>query len=380
MNILLISNNYVVINNGRCYCSANFYHILKRFSYLGTISLAALARDNVQEYVELDFISPENVLFIKKRRVLPSVQNIRILDNAIKDCDLVIGYNPCVNAESSFWLAKKHGKKYMTYLVACVWGSLWYHSIGGKLCAPLRYLSVKYTTYKSDYVLYVTKEFLQNRYPNKNLNLGCSDVQINCSDDSAIYDRLALLQNRNISDTFNIVTTGAVYVKYKGQRFVIKALGLLKRKNRLNYHYYLIGGGDSTKLQNLARKYNVEDQVTFLGIQSLDQVVEILDKMDIYIQPSLTEGLPRSVVEAMSRGLLCLGTNVGAIPELLEDKFLFAKKSATQIANMLESLDIPLLRSECFKNVRVAEEYDNAKLDLRRNCFFDNIINDINKQ
>ena len=380
MNVLVVSNNYIVIKDGKCWCDANFYYILKRFSYLGNISLAAIARDEAPTYVELDFVTPEKVYFIKKTRVLPASVNIPILEKAVMESDLVIGYNPCVNAESALRIARKYGKKYMTYLVACVWDSLWNHSFLGMLSAPFRYFCVRYVTWKSDYVLYVTNEFLQKRYPNRNLTLGCSDVQIQCSDDSIISERIKFLKNKDLSGTVNIATTAAVYVKYKGQRFVIRALGKLKKKHKTNFHYYLIGGGDSGRLRRIAERCGVADQITFLGIQPHNRVVEILDTMDVYIQPSLQEGLPRSVVEAMSRGLLCIGARTGAIPELLAEERIVERKSVRQIVRQLERLDIEDMKKECIRNVQAACEYDNKALENKRNAFFDQIIEEFNKQ
>lgn len=181
----------------------------------------------------------------------------------------------------------------------------------------------------------------------------------------------------NISDTIKIVTTAAVYVKYKGQRFVIKALGRLKRKNKTNFHYYLIGGGDRSTLEKIARQSNVEDQVTFLGLQPHHAIPEILDDMDVYIQPSLQEGLPRSVVEAMSRGLFCIGARTGAIPELIDERQIVRRRSVDDIIYQLDNLDIDQMRNACLRNIDVAKEYESAKLESRRNAFFDAIINDI---
>lgn len=380
MNILVISNNYIVIKDGECWCDANFYYILKRFSYMGTISLCAIARDNAPTYIKLDFVTVENVYFLKKRRVIPSASNNEIIEEAIKRNDLVIGYNPCVNAEGAFKIARKHNKKYMTYLVACVWDSLWNHSLQGKLCAPLRYLSVRQVTRDSDYVLYVTQEFLQKRYPNnKKKTLGCSDVEIYDDNENVRCERLKKLNSRDITDKINIVTTAAVYVRYKGQRFVIRALGRLKKKQKTNYHYYLIGGGDQSMLKKTINRNGVEEQVTFLGLQPHDAISGILDKMDVYIQPSLQEGLPRSVVEAMSRGLLCIGARTGAIPELIENDFIVRRKSVKQIAEILENLDIETMKEECLRNLNVAKEFDNKTLEKKRNAFFEMIIKDMNR-
>lgn len=380
MNILLISNNYIVIKDGHCWCDPNFYYILKRFSYMGSISLAAIAKEADPTYVELDFVPQERVHFIDKTRLFPKASNTKILKELVRQNDLIIGYNPCVNAESALRLARKYKKKYMTYLVACVWDSLWNHSLTGKISAPYRYLAVRNVTRRSDYVLYVTQNFLQKRYPNNNLNLGCSDVHIDAVSSEIAERRNERICSRNYSeDIINIATTAAVYVKYKGQRFVIRALGELKKKGKENYHYYLIGGGNQSALRKVAEDCGVADKVTFMGQQPHSQIGRILDEMDVYLQPSLQEGLPRSVVEAMSRGLTCIGARTGAIPELLDEDFIVERKSVRQIVDRLETLDVDKMKKACEDNLRVASEYEASRLAIRRNRFFDAVINDLNR-
>lgn len=377
MKLLVISNNYVIKKDGKCYCDPNFYHILRRFSYMGEISLCALPREEASTYIELDFVLPDNVHYVEKARVVPLLSNCKVLKKAVAGSDMVIGYNPCVNAEAALWYAKRYGKKYMTYLVACAWGSLWYHSLFGKLAVPLRYLSVRLVTRMSDYVLYVTEKFLQGRYPNNKINTGCSDVYISMPDESVLSARLQRIQSINDRPYKKIATIGSVEVRYKGQEYVIKALGRLKREGKCAFEYYLIGGGDNKYLKKIAEDSGVADNVFFMGLQPLDKIPDILDEMDIYIQPSLTEGLPRSVVEAMSRGLTCYGCRVGGIPELLEYEFLFEKKSVGQIVQYLKEITPDILQRQLFRNVKKASEYDNLVLDLKRKDFFDTIINDM---
>lgn len=380
MDILLISNNYIIIKNGQCWCDPNFYYILKRFSYMGDISLAAIAKEDDPTYIELDFIPVERVHFIEKTRIFPKSSNTKILDELVKNHDLIIGYNPCVNAESALRLAKKYNKKYMTYLVACVWDSLWNHSYIGMLSAPYRFMKVRQVTRQSDYVLYVTHDFLQKRYPNNKLNLGCSDVHIEKHSQDIVERRLNKISQLNLSqDVIKIATTAAVYVKYKGHRFVIKALGELKRQGKCNFHYYMLGAGDPSPLVKLATECGVQDQITFLGQVSHSKVGKVLDEMDVYIQPSLQEGLPRSVVEAMSRGLICIGARTGAIPELLPEDFIVERRSVKQIVEKLEALDHDTMKRACHQNIETSGEYDPYRLEIKRNKFFDAIMNDFNQ-
>jgi glycosyltransferase involved in cell wall biosynthesis len=105
-----------------------------------------------------------------------------------------------------------------------------------------------------------------------------------------------------------IGTIAAVDVKYKGQENVIKDLGHLKNEGILNFEYHLVGGGDQIHLSELAKKYNVHESIKFIGSLPHNKIFEWLDSIDIYIQPSLTEGLPRALIEAMSRGTPSIGT------------------------------------------------------------------------
>src|SRR5690606_42058407 len=99
-----------------------------------------------------------------------------------------------------------------------------------------------------------------------------------------------------------------------------RALARLRQIGLDGFRYEIVGGGDQSYLRKIARKYGVADPVDFLGRITRKEVFQWLDKIDLYIQPSKTEGLPRALIEAMSRGLPCLGTRVGGIPELLTDE------------------------------------------------------------
>ena len=119
----------------------------------------------------------------------------------------------------------------------------------------------------------------------------------------------------------------------------------------------------------------MEEDVVFLGSLTHEKMMEWYQTIDLYIQPSLQEGLPRSVIEAMSYALPCMGTNVAGIPELLEEDCLLDKK---RIVNALvESLQ--LIRREKFieeakRNFEKAKLYDFDILNERRKKFFEAAI------
>jgi glycosyltransferase involved in cell wall biosynthesis len=80
----------------------------------------------------------------------------------------------------------------------------------------------------------------------------------------------------------------------------------------------LIGGnGETNRLKGLIEKHQIGDIVEFLGWISQEKKVDVLNKTDIYILPSYREGLPISILEAMSYGKAIISTNVGGIPEIV---------------------------------------------------------------
>lgn len=81
----------------------------------------------------------------------------------------------------------------------------------------------------------------------------------------------------------------------------------------------------------------VAEQVVFAGSLPHDAVFSWLDGLDLYIQPSTVEAMPRALIEAMSRGLPCLASEVGAMPELLGDTCIFAKKDVRGIVRLLDA-------------------------------------------
>ena len=220
--------------------------------------------------------------------------------------------------------AKKYKKPYLVEVVACPWDAFWNHSFKGKLFAPYMYYSTKRRVRNAKYVVYVTNEFLQKGYPTNGQNTNCSNVALMEFDNNVLGKRLDKIKSMQEASKIIIGTTAAVNVRHKGQQYVIKALGKLKKQGIANYEYQLIGGGNQSYLKTIAEKYDVLEQVKFLGPVPHNEVFDWLDTIDIYVQPSRQEGLPRALIEAMSRGLPAFGANTAGIPELIEDEFIFS--------------------------------------------------------
>lgn len=300
-----------------------------------------------------------------------SIRRIRnhIIDEQIKSADAVIIRDPHSDIVN---LCVKYKKPYAVEVVGCTWDGLWNHSLKGKIVALPYFIDSKISIINAPYVLYVTNAFLQKRYPTKGKSIGCSDVLLKMQDNSVLGKRLEKIKNNN--GRIILGTAAALNVKYKGQRFVIQAMAKLKKQGITNFEYQVIGGGDASLLIKAAEKYGVSDQFKVIGQLNHDKVFEWLESIDIYIQPSVTEGLPRAVIEAMSFALPCMGTDVGGIPELIDRSMLFGRKNINEIADLLKNINKEKMLSLAEQNFNKSKEYDKDALDKKRHDFYMDFI------
>ena len=271
--------------------------------------------------------------------------------------------------------AYRNGRKYLAEVGGCAFDSYWNHSVIGKLVAVPLLINEKRSVFNSELALYVTKFFLQKRYPCRKMEKSCSDVVLEEIDIEVLYRRLNKLGRHN--GRIVIGKLAAIDVKYKGQQYVIKAISKLNKEG-YDICYELVGTGKENYLKGIAEKYGVQDKVLFLGAKPHAEVFEWLDSIDIYIQPSLQEGLPRALVEAMSRGCPCLGTNLAGMPELLDEECLFKARDEREIALKIKRLIFDM-NTYAEKNYYKAQEYEVNMLNRKRNkIFLDYIKNNRN--
>ena len=241
------------------------------------------------------------------------------------------------------------------YLVECggrAWDEYWNYSIIGKIVAPYMEYNARKTIKEATYVIYVTEKWLQKQYPTNGHSAGISDVVIKDVSDDILKARIMMKKETN-KKVWTIGTAAGLNNKLKGQQFVIEAISRLK--DNYNIRYEIVGTGDASFLQSVAKKYDVEDRIVFKGELTHDEVLFWMDSLDAYIQPSLQEGLPRAVIEAMSRACLCMGTNTAGIPELIEREMLFEKGNVSEIEE-----------NHCEYNFRRAKDFEKNLLDEKR--------------
>lgn len=130
---------------------------------------------------------------------------------------------------------------------------------------------------------------------------------------------------------------------YKGHGDLLECLAQLKaRRPDLSWKLNIIGRNQENNLEKYNKflsDNNLQDCITFIGPSN--DISYFLAKSHLHIHPSHTEGLPNSIIEAMSSGLACIGTNVGGVPELIEHNktgLVVPSKSPEDLSKAIESM------------------------------------------
>ncbi len=216
-----------------------------------------------------------------------------------------------------------------------------------------------------DYAHYCT-DVLRKRYPCRGPYLICSNVSIK-SDKVVILNRENKIKQPH--DYYKIGLMGQYRDNdQKGISTVIKALGLL----RGDYRFEIVGDGNAERYYPALKQLGLGDKVRFLGYMSdKNQINSWLDDLDFYVQPSLSEGLPRATIEAMSRGCPVVASNVCGMVDLLSEKYLIKPKDYKALAEIIKKMsDEQEMLLAAQTNFQKASEYAEDIRDKKLDAFF----------
>ena len=163
----------------------------------------------------------------------------------------------------------------------------------------------------------------------------------------------------------------------KGRDVLIKAVAKLRSCGQ-NVTVCFVGDGTKRgEFEHLVGELGIQDFVEFTGLlPSTEKVREKLIESDLFVFPTKAEGLPRVIIEAMAVGLPCISTPVNGIPELLDDEFLLEPTDVDAFAEKIKvMISSPEKMNSCsVRNIAKAKEYEELKLQKRRNAFYSQLI------
>jgi glycosyltransferase involved in cell wall biosynthesis len=222
---------------------------------------------------------------------------------------------------------------------------------------------------RSSGAMYVTKTYLQKRYPATNgREFATSDVFIGGSDFGSPRPPSAFAHS-----PITLTYVAMMAQNYKGHDNLLLAFAKA-RSAGASVRLKLIGDGPLKKdLQAQAQELGVLDHVDFIGkISHGLNMIQQLDSSDIFVMTSRAEGLPRAMVEAMARGLPVLATNVGGVPELVNAECLVESNDVHSFSEKIVEFasDPDRLSLLSAENIKTARYYSSDQVDAKIKDFY----------
>jgi len=137
-------------------------------------------------------------------------------------------------------------------------------------------------------------------------------------------------------DALIVVGTVSHLSEEKGIRYLVEAASLIPEISR-RVRFVIVGDGNCRReLEELVRDRELERCFRFLGFREDSHL--IMKDFDLFVLPSLSEGLPSAIMEAMAHSLPVIGSNVGGIPELVEEGRTGLLVPAADPANLAKAI------------------------------------------
>jgi L-malate glycosyltransferase len=305
---------------------------------------------------------------------LKASQVKRVMRTAVGDNDAVILRIPSRLATDIQPLLKRHNRPFAVEVVADPFDVF----APGSIDTPLRPFfrwwytrNLQQDCAKATAAAYVTRLALQKRYPCPHFSRGISDVVL--PDESIVAAPRPVRQGLK---SVTLVFVGSMSQLYKAPDVLIKAVAVCAKQG-LDLNLLMLGDGKyRAELEQLAKSQDISDRVKFLGqLAAGDAVQAQLDRADLFVLPSLTEGLPRAIIEAMARALPCIASQVGGIPELLSPEDLFAPGDVAALADKIKEViaDPDRMAQMSARNLVKAQEYRDIVLKEQRIEFYSHV-------
>ena len=167
--------------------------------------------------------------------------------------------------------------------------------------------------------------------------------------DKVIYTGLQLekfsfsLKNNN-KGFIQLLSVGRVHW-VKGYNDALKCCELLK-KSRINFQYTIVGATGDEELLYLRNELDLEKEVVLKNRIPQEQVVELMKSSSVLLMPSVEEGMPNVIVEAMALGLPVISADCGGVTELIKNDiegWVVPMRNPEALAEAIKSfIDMPL--------------------------------------
>ncbi|MCF7799364.1 glycosyltransferase family 4 protein [Candidatus Woesearchaeota archaeon] len=283
-----------------------------------------------------------------KKRILKEKYDV-VFTNTRFFTSTYIGYKLAKKMKSKF-IHIEHGNKFVTHsnpiVTACAW--IFDQTLG------------RFVISRADKVVGISKKCAE--FSKK---LGAKEITV-------IHNSIHTKEFRKTSTIKNKKTT----ITYVGRLIYAKGVQqLIEAISESEYKLQIVGDGPYKKnLEKLSKDLKVD--AIFLGQKNQEEIINILSSTDIFVNPSYSEGLPTSVLEAGALGIPIIATDVGGTNEIIDDKqngLLIKPKNVKEIKQALKVLEDENKRKKYSKEIKkkIENNFDWEKTIKK----FEEIIN-----
>ncbi|SFZ81050.1 Glycosyltransferase involved in cell wall bisynthesis [Devosia enhydra] len=241
--------------------------------------------------------------------------------------------------------------------------------VGGRMAPLLRRIFVPGTQLlvrQASGAAYVTERVLQRQYPASPGRPVSAYSSIVLS-----KDWFSAPAGPVESPMLRLLSVGSLETRYKGMDVLVSAVGRLVAEGRPVRLTIIGGGAFLAPLRDQVAALGLCDHVDCLGHQDRQQVMMAMRACDLYIQPSRTEGLARTVIEAMATGRPVIATRVGGLVELVPDEWLVPSDDPEALADaIVRAWPAEIRAAMSAASVTRAQDFLPDTLAGRRRAFY----------
>ena len=317
---MLIGTYYPIVAGAEVFAQKVAEHLVENGHEVDVITLRADSR--LKKYELINGVTVYRVRGILKipnlqslSAIFPLAQKTLKLDKT-KDYDLIHSHSPFYEGLAATFIKKLKGKK---HLITVQGGGdvAEYKEYTGKVGGILKPL-INWSLKNADMV-HVVSTYLRDRVE----KLGAKNtILIPDGVDLSMFKQMnkeKLREKYGYSREENIVISTSRLSPKNGMDCLIKTIPNILDKFS-NVRLVLVGEGTQRKeLERLIKKLKIGDKVHLVGYVPHIKITEYLNLADVFVRPSVVEGFGISFIEAMACKLPVIGSNVGSIPDIIED-------------------------------------------------------------
>lgn len=309
------------------------------------------------------------------KRLMQSFRVYRKIKEQVAHSDAVIIRGPVEYGIMAARAARSLKKPYAVEMTSCAYDVNYFNgSWLGRIYAPLAFRMTQNMVRHANAVMYVTESFLQSRYPTNGVSSYAPNVEIPAAPEYVLENRLKRVAAGQ-PVTFGLI--GNFIGGFRGLDVAFEALGIVRQilaeQNTVpDFKFKILGHAATAQWQELITAHNLQDHVEFSGsVARGTAVLEWLDGIDVYLQAGSHQGLPRTMLEAMSRGCTMLASDAGGAPELIENQYIHPRGDAHVLASHIIGIMQGSHREEqARRNFKKAKQYSTEFLVPKRHQFW----------